>query len=68
MPPNNSTARPMEIRGDGGWGSVRRSHSQLAQAAAKASKATNHQGLALIIAAARMANRMTAVTIRWPNI
>lgn len=68
MAANSRTGMPAAISGDGGCGSVRRSHSQLAQAAASASNATNHQGLALIIAAARTASRMTAVTIRWPNI
>ncbi len=68
MPANSSTATPMEMTGDGGCGSVRRSHSQLAQAAARASNATNHHGLALAMAAARMANKTTAVTIRWPSM
>src|SRR3546814_12723801 len=53
-----AAATPTHNARDGGWGAVRRSHSQHAQAAPAASRATNHQGLPGASAAARTASKI----------
>ena len=68
MAASSTAATPTQRMRDGGCGTVRRSHSQAAQAAAAASKATNHQGLPEARAAARTASRTAAVRTRWPSM